>query len=140
MKKWLLSTFIVCSAAANAGGGTVTDQHSKIVFSFKNVSYETAQSQLNECQGIAMGTHSQVDSMAGSGARGAVKGAAAGAAVGAISGGSGSDGAKVGAAVGLLGGRLAKRGEVAHSQQTNSDRYATVLRNCMIDRHYVPYN
>ncbi|CAH0529536.1 glycine zipper family protein [Vibrio hippocampi] len=140
MQKLLVSTALFFSCFANATGGTVMDQQSKIVFSFKNVSHETAQGELNQCQGIAMGTHSQVASTSGSGVRGAAKGAAAGAAAGAISGGSGSDGAKIGAAVGLIGGRLAKRGEAAQSVQANEDMYATVLRNCMIDKHYVPYN
>lgn len=140
MNKILLAATLLSVSNLAFAGGTVQDPTTKLIFDFDNVSQEQAATDLNYCQGLAGSTEEQVTSAKGSGARGAARGALAGAAVGAISGGSGSDGAKTGAAIGVVGGRM--RGNSAEAQGTanNLESYTTVLRNCMVEKHYVALN
>ncbi|WP_261836435.1 hypothetical protein [Vibrio ishigakensis] len=133
----LLSFPIVCIA----GGGHLVDERSKIAFDYDTVSSEVAQNELVECQQLATSTQSNVqDTTKGSGARGAAKGAAKGATVMAIAGESGSDGAKVGAAVGVVKGRRDSKKATQQAMANNEQQYATVLRNCMVDKKYVALN
>lgn len=123
-----------------ASGGNVTDPQTNLIFNFDNVTQTEATSDLHQCQGLATSTQKKVKDSKGSGVSGAARGATAGAAIGAISGESGSDAAKIGAAVGLLNGRLKGNTSQANQEQSNINAYKTVLRNCMIEKHYVSLN
>ncbi|MGF1751742.1 hypothetical protein [Vibrio cionasavignyae] len=137
----LVTTVMVWSTASYSNGGALVDPHSNLAFDYDNVSHEVAQAELNECVSIATQASSQPETQTrGSGARGAAKGAAAGAIVGSVSGNSGSDAAKTGAAIGVVGGRLSARQESKANQEEAEASYKTVLRNCMIEKHYVALN
>lgn len=139
--KLLGLSLVMTSLSALANGGYVTDPTTHISFNYDNVTLEVAQQELATCQGVAESTlKAPTDTKKGSGVKGATKGAAAGAAVGAISGGSGSDAAKTGAAIGVASGRVSGRRAGAQAEEDNKAMYATVLRNCMIDKKYNALN
>lgn len=135
--KLLGLSLVMGSLSAIASGGYVTDPTTHISFNYDNVTLEVAQQELATCQGVAESTlTAPTETKKGSGVKGAAKGAAAGA----ISGGSGSDAAKTGAAIGVVSGRVSGRRAGAQAEEDNKAMYATVLRNCMIDKKYTPLN
>ena len=135
--KLLGLSLVMGSLSAIASGGYVTDPTTHISFNYDNVTLEVAQQELATCQGVAESTlTAPTETKKGSGVKGAAKGAAAGA----ISGGSGSDAAKTGAAIGVVSGRVSGRRAGAQAEEDNKAMYATVLRNCMIDKKYNPLN
>lgn len=142
MKANPLTLILACIPLfAFANGGHLVDQRSKLAFDYDTVTPEIAQQELLECQDLATSTTSSVnDTTKGSGARGAAKGAAKGATIMAIAGESGSDGAKVGAAVGVVKGRRDSKKSAQQASAHNEQQYATVLRNCMLDKKYVALN
>lgn len=140
MKNKILIMTLFLSTTAFAGGGTINDSKSGIIFNYVNVTSEVATQELQYCREVAMSTQKTVQSPQGSGLRGAARGAAAGATIGAVSGGSGSDGAKTGAAIGVVGGRLSGRKAEQNQHAENDNQYETILRNCMTQKQYVPFN
>ncbi|MCL9775643.1 hypothetical protein [Vibrio methylphosphonaticus] len=136
-----VTAMMLWSTASYSNGGALVDPHSNLAFDYDNVTQDVAQAELNECVSIASQVSTQPETQTrGSGARGAAKGAAAGAVVGSVSGNSGTDAAKTGAAIGVVGGRLSARQESKANQEAADTSYKTVLRNCMLDKHYVALN
>ncbi|WP_059020851.1 hypothetical protein [Vibrio coralliirubri] len=135
--KLLGLSLVMTSLSALSSGGYITDPATHISFNYDNVTLEVAQEELATCQGVAESTlTAPTETKKGSGVKGAAKGAAAGA----ISGGSGSDAAKTGAAIGVVSGRVSGRRAGAQAEEDNKAMYATVLRNCMIDKKYNALN